>query len=127
MRVGETLYHSARNIDSNNGVVSYSTATAYKTRLMYLTCQPASGYTETLEFGEKLSKTWVIIANYRIFDGVFNEGDLLFLDGAKPSDKGQYEQEANAVITSVRYQNKVIRITAEKKDLQASVNYGEQY
>ena len=80
---------------------------------------------ETLEFGENVSKTWVIIANYSRFYGVFNEGDLLFLDGVIPSETGSYEQEANAIITSVRYQNKVIRIVAEKKDLQGSVYYGE--
>ena len=124
MRVGETLYHAKRNID-NEDITTYSKATAYRTALNYITCQPAGGYMETLEFGENVSKTWVIIANYSRFYGVFNEGDLLFLDGVIPSERGSYEQEANAIITSVRYQNKVIRIVAEKKDLQGSVYYGE--
>lgn len=116
MRIGETLYHSARQIDTN-GVVNYTPAKAYKTRLRFLTCQPASGYMETLEFGEKLSRTWVLIADYRQFDRVFSEGDLLFLDGVSPAEIELYEQQANAVITSIQRQNKVIRITAEKKDL----------
>lgn len=124
MRVGETFYHSVRKID-NNDLVTYSVAKPYRTQLGYITCQPASGYTETLEFGEKVSKTWTIVANYSRFNGVFNEGDLLFLDGAKPTDTDLYEKEANAVITSVRYQNKIIRIIAEKKDLQGGINYGE--
>ena len=124
MRVGETFYHSVRKIN-NNDLVTYSVAKPYRTQLGYITCQPASGYTETLEFGEKVSKTWTIVANYSRFNGVFNEGDLLFLDGAKPTDKDLYENEANAVITSVRYQNKIIRIIAEKKDLQGGINYGE--
>ena len=124
MRVGETLYHAKRNID-NEDITTYSKATAYRTALNDITCQPAGGYMETLEFGENVSKTWVIIANYSRFYGVFNEGDLLFLDGVIPSETGSYEQEANAIITSVRYQNKVIRIVAEKKDLQGSVYYGE--
>lgn len=123
MRVGETFYHSVRKID-NNDLVTYSVAKPYRTQLGYITCQPASGYTETLEFGEKVSKTWTIVANYSRFNGVFNEGDLLFLDGAKPTDTDLYEKEANAVITSVRYQNKIIRIIAEKKDLQGGVDYG---
>lgn len=124
MKVGETFYHSVRNIDDKD-LVTYSVANAYRTQLGYITCQPASGYTETLEFGEKVSKTWTIVANYSRFNGVFNEGDLLFLDGAKPTDTDLYENEANAVITSVRYQNKIIRIIAEKKDLQGGINYGE--
>lgn len=124
MRVGETFYHSVRKIDDND-LVTYSVAKPYRTQLGYITCQPASGYTETLEFGEKVSKTWTIVANYSRFNGVFNEGDLLFLDGAKPTDTDLYEKEANAVITSVRYQNKIIRIIAEKKDLQGGINYGE--
>lgn len=127
MRVGATLYHATRQIDTTTGIVSYAKATAYKTRLRFLTCMPASGYTQTLEFGEKLSRTWILIANYGVFDNVFNEGDLLFLDGAKPTDIGLYEQQANAVITSIQKQNKVIRITAEKKDLQGAVYRGNEY
>ena len=123
MKVGETFYHSVRNIDDKD-LVTYSVAKPYRTQLGYITCQPASGYTETLEFGEKISKTWTIVANYNLFNKVFNEGDLLFVDGAKRTNIELYEKEANAVITSVRYQNKIIRIIAEKKDLQGGVDYG---
>ena len=90
MKVGETFYHSVRNIDDKD-LVTYSVAKPYRTQLGYITCQPASGYTETLEFGEKISKTWTIVANYNLFNKVFNEGDLLFLDGAKPTNIELYD------------------------------------
>ena len=96
----------------------------FRTPLGYIACEVSRGFRESLEFGEKISKTWTIVANYNLFNKVFNEGDLLFLDGAKPTNIELYEKEANAVITSVRYQNKIIRIIAEKKDLQGGEDYG---
>ena len=44
MKVGETFYHSVRNIDDKD-LVTYSVAKPYRTQLGYITCQPASGYT----------------------------------------------------------------------------------
>lgn len=115
MKIGETLYHCRRTIDTNK-FVEYSNAVGYRTRLGYITCRPTGGYVDTLELGEKVSHSWKIIANYDKFKNKFNEGDLLFLDGKVPNSANG--NGANAIITSVRYQNKVIMIIAETLDLQ---------
>lgn len=109
MKLGSYIFHVKRIVDDD--IVTYSSPTKYYLRFNYLTVMPATvalnnmaGYLTTEEYGEHNAMGWNIIANEKIFRGVFNEGDLLYLDGA---------DEANAIITSVREQNKVIFMTVK--------------
>lgn len=117
MRLGSTIYHCRQLIDTD-GFISYTAPKAYITKFFYLTVMPASGNMETEEYGEQISHKWTILANANIFESVFKEGDVLYLEGQKPEENGDYGSGANALITSVRSQNKMIRIIAEKRDLQ---------
>lgn len=118
MRLGESIWHCAL-MPRDDGVKEYENPRKYTTRLNYLVVQPASGYTKTVEFGENISRTWTITANYNQFDRVFKEGDLLFVDGNQPitGDNIENGEGANAVITSVRRQNLILYIIAQKLDM----------
>lgn len=114
MRISDPIWHCSRNSPDGADIITYSNPKKYITKLGYLTVQPASGYTDTVQFGENVSKVWNIIANRKIFKGIFKEGDLLYVDGLKPGSNTMNGKGANALITSVREQNFFIRITIEK-------------
>lgn len=117
MRLGSKIYHCKQVIESD-GYISYTEPKAYITKLFYLTVMPASGNMETEEHGEQISHKWNILANANYFEGIFKEGDVLYLEGQTPDANADYGAGANALITSVRSQNKMIRVIAEKRDLQ---------
>ena len=113
MKLGEKIWYVKRHID--DGVVTYDDPVEYTTRFNYINVQPArvalnnmSGFLTTEDFGEHNAMGWNIIANLKMFKGVFNEGDLMYLDGKTPSDGNP-----NGIITSVRPQNIGIFITVK--------------
>lgn len=117
MRLGEKIYHCKQLIEPD-GYISYTAPKEYVTKLFYITVMPLSGNMETEEHGEQISQKWTILANMDYFRDVFKEGDVLYLDGKTPDPESDYGTGANALITSVRPQNKMIRVVAEKRDLQ---------
>ena len=117
MRVGESIWHSAR-INSNNAEISeYSKPTEIRTRFNYFTVMPATsrGFMEVMKYGEDIESTWTAIANDRAFHGKIKEGDLFWLDGEKPIPELETEYgngaTATAVVKSVAYVNMSISIT----------------
>ena len=122
MKLGEKIYLCKHEVDEN-GFVSYSKPIEFVLKFMYLTVMPASGNFLTEEYGQDISAKWNIVANEQYFSDTFAEGDILYLDGNKPDEKDENGSGANAVITSVRPQNRVIRIIAEKRDLQGKGLY----
>ena len=113
MKLGDVIYHSKRTVTDD--IVTYSNPIKYYLKFGFLTIQPAtvalnnmSGFYTTEEFGEHQAIGWNGIANGDIFDKSFNPGDLMWLDGKDVSEG------ANAIITSVRVQNKVIFLTIKK-------------
>jgi hypothetical protein len=123
MRVGDSVWHSAR-IDEANAVVSkYSAPTQIRTRFAYFTVMPATsrGYMAVMQYGEDIENYWTAIANSGAFHGKIKEGDLFWLDGAKPipelEEKYGVGSTANAVVKSVSYVNLSIAITlTQNKD-----------
>lgn len=116
MRLGSYIFHVKRTVVDD--IVSYSDPIRYKLRFNFITIMPAtvalnnmSGFYTTEEYGEHEALGWNGIANADAFHGTFHVGDLLFLDGALPSNK---EKGANAIITSVREQNRVIYLTIKE-------------
>ena len=89
---------------------------------MWLNYQPVSGYTDVMQYGERVSKTFRAILNFDIFASVFHEGDLVYLcgkeneDGNDPVITSTYVngQGANAKVMSARNQNKGIEVIFEK-------------
>lgn len=72
--------------------------------------QPASGETDIIEYGERISKIFKAIVNIR-YKNKFNEGDIAYLDGVVPNDKNT---NYNYKIVSVRNQNRRIAIYFER-------------
>lgn len=118
MKNGYSVWHSARQTNANAEISTYGEPKKYTLAFRYLTIQPASGYMSLMEFGERISKTWVGIANINIFSGAFKEGDLMYVDGAEPNveleTENGYGYTANAVIKSVLEQNQSIKLVIEK-------------
>lgn len=119
MRMGKTIWHCMRINSDDVAIKKYDKPTPYRLRFGHLTVQPATGYSNTILFGEQIQKTWIMIANQAEFQGIFHEGDLLYVDDNTPNlSDSDYEngQNANAVIDSVREQNLVIYIVLKKAE-----------
>lgn len=116
MRVGDSIWHSARINTDNAEIAEFAPPTEIKTRFNYFTVMPATsrGYMEVMKYGEDVDSTWTAIANLRAFDGKINVGDVFWLDGEKPIQKLEEEYgfgaTANAVVKSVSYVNLTISI-----------------
>lgn len=117
MRIGDFVYFCPRISEENADIISYGTPQKIAIRFNDLTIQPASGYMDTLQYGENVTKIWNGMANMRKYANKFHEGDLFYVDGAKPDFSETYVNGdgANAIITSVRSQNLMIRLTLEKR------------
>lgn len=97
--------------DYGNEINSY-----YKPKEYYFNIQPVNGYYDIVEYGEKVDKMYRAIISYEKYNGVFHEGDIAYLEDAKPKDETPetYGIGGNFVITSVRPQNTVIAIYFER-------------
>ena len=117
MRVGQSIWHSARINEANAEVSEYANPTEIRTRFNYFTVMPATsrGFMEVMKYGEDVDSTWVAIANDRAFHGKINVGDLFWLDGDEPIPELEAEYgngaTATAVVKSVAYVNISISIT----------------
>ena len=117
MRVGESVWHSARINEANVEISEFATPTEIRTRFNYFSVMPATsrGFMEVMKYGEDADSTWVAIANDRAFHGKINVGDLFWLDGEKPIPELEAEYgngaTATAVVKSVDYVNITIHIT----------------
>lgn len=117
MRVGDSIWHSARINEANAEIAEFAEPTEIRTRFNYFTVMPATsrGYMEVMKYGEDIDSTWTAIANDRAFHGKINVGDLFWLDGEKPIPELEEEygngSTATAVVKSVAYGNISISIT----------------
>ena len=117
MKSGATVYHARRVYDENAEIAMFEQSKPYITRNNYLSIMPATsrGFMEVMKYGEDLDNTWVAIANFMAFDGVFKEGDVMWVDGAKPIEEIEMKygngSSANAIIRLVSNVGKTISIT----------------
>jgi len=113
-----SIWHSKRISATNAEIEIFAEPKEYKLRFNYLSIQPASGYTNIAQFGERVSRTWLGIANQYVFNGIFTEGDRLYIDGVNPDIVLEmlngFGYSANAIIKSVQSQNRCVRLTIEK-------------
>lgn len=120
MRFGKTVWHAKRTNDFNAEVAEYETPKSYVTRPNYLTVMPAvsRGFMEVMKYGEDLENTWTVIALGMAFEGVFKEGDLMWVDGESPIDDIEKTygvgSSANAVVKSVSEVNRTISVTLKR-------------
>lgn len=117
MRVGDSIWHSARINANNAEIPEFATPTEIRTRFQYFTVMPATsrGFMEVMKYGEDVDSTWTAIANDRAFHDKIKVGDLFWLDGEKPIPEIEAEYgngaSATAVVKSVAYVNFTISIT----------------
>lgn len=104
MKIGQSIWLCKRLYETDEGIIVYDNPLEFKLAFRYLTVNGASGYLATMQYGEKINKVWTMKAIKSLFEGVFNEGDLLYVEGNKPNteDKNYVNGDgANAIITSV--------------------------
>ena len=116
MRIGDKVWLAERIDEPNSTLSTYNKPTQIITRANYFTVMPASsrGYLAVLEFGEKIDKTWLAVANPS-FTGKIKEGDVMWVDGHKPDEvletKYGYGSSANATVLAVNVGNRCLNIT----------------
>lgn len=122
MRVGRSVWHAKRVNALNAEIGEYEKPTEIITRFNYFTIMPATsrGIMEIIKSGETLYDTWTAIANSKYFEGKFNVGDLVWVDGDIPPKEEElselfgYKDSATAIIKNVAYVNQSISITLER-------------
>lgn len=110
MRLGDTIYYCKKK----EGVEEYEKPIPIKLKFNFFTLMPASEYSDVAVYGEDINKRYRAIANFFIWGKRFKEGDKLYIDYHEPKDDEEYGENANAEITSVLYQNRVIRLEIRK-------------
>ena len=124
MRFGVSIYHAKRVYKENATIATFDSPNPYVTRANYISVMPATsrGFMEIMKYGEDLENTWTVIANGRVFSGVFKEGDLMWVDGESPVASVEQEYgngaSANAIIRSVSEVNQTISITLTRNKRQ---------
>lgn len=117
MKNGKTVYFCKR-ISEPGEDERFSEPQAVVLRLGHLTIQPVSGYMDFQAYGEFVDITYRGIATpYEMWDGVFHEGDRVYLDKVPDGFLSRVEPElgwgydANAKIIAVKPQNFAINLT----------------
>ena len=124
MKIGEKVWHAKRLNDRTSEYGEYAEAVAYYTRANYLTVMPATarGGLAMMQFGEDIDNTWTVIASGLHFDGVFREGDLMWVDGESPNRGIEAEygngSSANAVVRNAVAVNRTISVTLSRNKKQ---------
>ena len=117
MIVGQSVWHSSRISGNNAEIDTFDKPKEIRTRFNYFTVMPATsrGFMAVMSYGEDIDNTWTAIAKTSEFNGKIKEGDLFWLDGAKPipelEEKYGHGATANAVVKSVACVNISIAIT----------------
>lgn len=104
MTLGQSIWHCKFLGEDENGAMTYSAPVEYKIAFNYLTVKKAGGYLAVLQYGKDINTIWRMVALKSVFDGVFTEGDLMYVDGETPdlTDSDYYNGKgANAVVRSV--------------------------
>ena len=114
MRNGQSVWYAKRKVVENAVMAEYEKPVKITLRNNYFTCQPATsgGALAVFAYGENIYKTWTCTANARFFGGKISEGDLFWVDGAKPVDEND-DYTANAVVKSANTTAFVMSIVLE--------------
>ena len=122
MRNGENIWYCLRTDTDNAEVDTYSKPIKETVRMsnifnpVSITVQPKNGFTDRMAYGETTTKDQrIMLTPYQVWHGKFKEGDLFYLDGAKPQEDDEYNgQSANYMVDSVANQNEGIELLVKK-------------
>lgn len=92
-----------------NEVLMYDTPVQYE-----MNVQPLKAVADMMEFGINATQIQKAIIERPIYEGVFKEGDVAYLDGANPTGETKNGANANYKLYPPRNQNKCIRLTFER-------------
>jgi hypothetical protein len=116
------VYHCKRTSLPNAEIETFAKPLAYRLKPMYMTVQPASGFSNIAEFGENVGKKWTMFCfPIRQWQDQINIGDRFYLDKSardyvvsdvEPEDGWGYD--ANARVEDVREQNQYIKVILQK-------------
>lgn len=111
MKIGRSVWYCKKQKNGN-----YGKPKEIVTRANYFTVMGKSGYSDLIQFGNQVSSFLTAIAQpYEMWENTFEEGDLFYCNGAKPSDDEEwYGEKANYVVDDVDYGNIRIKITLKK-------------
>jgi hypothetical protein len=118
MICSKKLYLCKRTNELNAEVGVYDPPVSY-----WVNYQPTQGFTDIMQYGERVTKIYRAILRFEQYAGIFKEGDLVYLcgkkneDGTDPVITETYVNGygANAKVISVRNQNLAIEVTFEKR------------
>lgn len=109
----DSLIYIARKDNSSN-LDDYGNKKYLPAVKLFCWVAPLDGYSDVVSYGEKVSKTYKTLLNKKKFQGVFHEGDKVYLEDATPDGEKVNGSKANYLIDSVRYQNMKICIYFQK-------------
>lgn len=116
MKNGSFVWLSNREKVPNALVEQFGTPIKIRLQNNYFTCQPAGagGYMQILQYGENITNVWNCIANANCFLGKIKQGDLMWVEGDKPTKDVPPINSATARVVSVNISDKSIFITLER-------------
>ena len=122
MKLGSKMWYCHRITERNAEVETFEKPIKETWRLpsvfdrVSITIMPKNGFTDRLPEGEtSQGGQRVILRPYNYWYGKFKEGDLFYLDGAKPSENEEYYgQDANYMVENVAGQNEIIELSLKR-------------
>lgn len=117
MRVGDSIWYCLRiNKDEPKDEPIYGKPIEVKTKFGYCTVIDKSGTSDIMQFGEKTSSyATMILQPYKKWKDIFDVNDLLYINGAEPSeDEEWYGERANYRVDNVGYGNLRMNVTLKR-------------
>ena len=116
MKFGSKVWYCKRLSEPDENGEEFSKPIEIRTRPRYFTVMAKSGFSDIMEFGEKISSFLTAVAQpYNTWESSFSVGDLFYCNGEMPSeDEHYYGQNANYVVHSINYGNQIIKMTLKK-------------
>lgn len=116
------VYYCERTSQSGDEFEIFSKPVAYRLAPMYMTVQPASGWSNVAEFGENTGKKWTMFCfPIKQWKDKIKNNDRFYLDAkarsyvetdVEPEDGWGFD--ANARVEDVREQNQYLKIILQK-------------
>ena len=112
MKFGDSIY-LCKKIQGE--VEEYEAPKKIVLRRNYFSLMTSKSLKDILTYGKDIDKVYIALAPIREWGAnYFKVDDKFYVDYAKPKDSEENGESANAVITSVSYQNLFIRLVIRK-------------
>lgn len=106
----KSICYIAKKVESTYDDYGNEITTYDKPKKYLFNIQPVSGSSEAQAFGELAQSMKVAVIPKNVYQNMFNEFDVAYLDDISPVGESFYGDNANYRIYSVQPQNAVIRV-----------------